>query len=214
MSNSAFLCGCDRLIFDQVRNLPGADAAHENGGHHRVELFACTVLNFFQGAFFAHATAVDAVRGHGVEGVGDGRQATFGRDLFALESVGVAPAVVAFVVVQDVRACGLEVLDALDHACADNWVGFDAGEFLVGEFAGFEEHVVGNGDFANVVHGAAEPDFLEFCFVPAEHAGQCEGVFGDAHGVALGVWVSGLNRYGEGGDDGAVADLEHFATFE
>lgn len=74
--------------------------------------------------------------------------------------------------------------------------------------------MIGNGDLANVVHGAAEPYLFEFGFVPAERAGEGHGVFGDAHGVALGVWVSGFNRDGEGGDDGAVADLEHFAAFE
>lgn len=137
MFDSACLSLCDRLIFDQVRDFPGADAAHEDGGHRGVELVARAVLNFFQGAFFAHAAAVNAVRCHGIEGIGDGGQATLGRDLFALEPVRVAPSVVAFVVVQDVRACGFEVLDALDHACADDWMGFDAGEFLVGQFSGF-----------------------------------------------------------------------------
>ena len=84
------------------------------------ELGAGFVVEFGEGVAGGSGGAVDAGGEHGVEGVGDVDDAGAEGDVFACESVGVAVAVPAFVVVADGGDGVSEEAEAAD----------DAGSFL------------------------------------------------------------------------------------
>ncbi len=141
--------------------------------------------------------AVGAGVGQRVPDVAGGDEGGEGGEVF--EAVGIAEAVLAFVVVHDGVEDGGGALgpEAVDHLGAEGGVGAHLGAFLGGEGAGGVEEVLGDGEFAEVVEeaggeGVAGGD--------GEAGGGLGGVVGDAHGVGVvGLFcVEGPEVVGEG----------------
>ena len=77
----------------------------------------------------------------------------------------------------------------------------DLGELVLRERAGLAEHARVDGDLADVVERAAEPQDVEPVARPAEHARQALGEGGHAGRVAAQIRIPGLERVREGGEE-------------
>lgn len=165
-------------------------------------------MDFGEGDLDRKSLAVGAVAGHGVVGVGYSKDPGDDVDIFSGEFVGVAAAVVALVVAANSGEAVAELWDLEDDLFAEFGVGFDHVELFVGKSAGLLEDVVGDADFADIVEGAGHVDQVDKAFVVFKGFGEVAGVFGDALGVATGVFVFGVNGLGEGEDCGIAPLLE------
>src|SRR6185369_13259441 len=115
------------------------------------EVRAAAAANLLERLLEAALLAVEALRGHRVEGVGDMDDPRDERDLVTEQAVGIAPAVHALVVVADARNDLVEVAEPLDDprallrmAAHDDPLGRRERAFL-------EEHRIGDADLADVV---------------------------------------------------------------
>jgi len=116
-----------------------------------IELGAGAAANFFAGVGHGESFAVGAVADHGVEGIGDSENTGAERDLVALESAGVAGAVVELLVSEDDFGGIAKERDADEHVVADFAVLAHDLFFVVGERTGFAENAIRDGHFADVV---------------------------------------------------------------
>src|SRR5687768_9821458 len=94
----AALCAWPHLTLYPLHLLPREQASipqnlRERQHHARIELPARVLPNLFDSLFGAQSVAIGAVGSHGVPGVASMNGATVERDLFALEPVGIAPAI-------------------------------------------------------------------------------------------------------------------------
>ena len=113
---------------------------------------------------FGEAVAIEAVGGHGVVSVGDMDDAGVEGDVVSGEAVGVAGAVVIFVMETDDGEIVDEDAGAFEDANADGGVGFDDGALDIGEAAVFEQDPVGNADLADVMEKGTDTDSFYFIF--------------------------------------------------
>ncbi len=151
----------------------------------------------FAGGFFGDGGAVGALGGEDVVDVGDGEDASAEGDFFAAQSGRVAAAVPSFVVVEDgFDVEGVDVA-ADEDARADDGVTFDGAAFFVGEGVGFEEDVVANPGFAEVVDEGGEGEVAGVTPAPTECTCQALGVGCDSAGVFICDDVSFLDAVGE-----------------
>jgi hypothetical protein len=77
-------------------------------------------------------------------------------------------------------------------------VGFNNVEFLIRQLAGFIEHLVGNADFADIVHQRNVVVLFHRFLVIPEFSRQHFGVFCHAERVTLGIRVFHIDNFREG----------------
>jgi len=165
----------------------------------RVELRARRLLELGERLLDLHAAAVEARRGHGLEGVRDAEHAAGERDVLAGELLGIAAAVPALVQVEH-PVGDLRHARALDDVAAERGVALHLEELVVGEPGGLEQHRVGHADLADVVEDPGGPDLVDLLLRHPELAREHRGVLGDPGGVLVGVAVLEVDRAGEGVD--------------
>ena len=114
--------------------------------------------------------AVRPRRGHRVERVGDGEQARLDRDRVAAQPRGVAVAVPALVMEEDVRQRVARSAERADELRARARVGADLGELVERQRAGLAQEVAADGDLADVVDAALRSGAPR-CVPPPSRAG-------------------------------------------
>lgn len=128
-------------------------------------------------------TAVDAAGGHRVEHVGDGADARVDVDLPALQTVRVAGAVHAFVVVQRHASDRLGDAGVFENRVAEFGVFFDFGVFDGGQLVWFvEDHRIDQ-RLADVMERAAEQDFCALLVRQSQPLRDAVGEQPDTDGV-------------------------------
>ena len=85
-------------------------------------------------------------------------------DIISGEAVGVAGAIVVFVMEADDGEIVDENAGAFEDANADGGVSFDDDAFRIGEAAVFEQDTVWNADLADVVKQGTNTDPFDFVF--------------------------------------------------
>ena len=105
--------------------------------------------------------AVGTGHRHGVIGVGERENPRLERDLGPAEAVRVAGAVPAFMVVQHAGNRPAKGTHAADHLRAGRGVRADLRQLVVVEGPRFREHCRADGELADVVQRAADPDRLD-----------------------------------------------------
>ena len=140
-------------------------------------------------------------RGHGVVGIGDGNDARSEGDIFTVEAVWIASAIVPLVVVADDGDQGREETSPLAQLSSDGRVHPDLRLLLLSEIAGLHDDVVGNAHHADVMKGSAVADGTRFFLREVKCLGDGVGVLDHARDVAAGVGGPALDRLGESKDD-------------
>ena len=86
----------------------------------------------------------------------------------------------------------------LENGVADDGVGLDDGEFLVGQLAGLEEDGIGNADLAHVVHGRGHAQQMRPLFREPGLERQQKRVFRHALDVMRRLLGAGLHHLAQG----------------
>ncbi len=169
-----------------------------------------------------HCGFVDASAGERVVHVGEGNDAGGDGDRFAAESIGVAGAVPAFVVVAggdlgppicvggNRRRCGREFSSST--RVTEVGVALDDSAFAIGEATGLAEDGVGDTDLADVVHGTGDAEGLDPFFID-EGGGARDisrarrgAIDADAFQVGAGIGVTVFGELGEAEDEGVAGE--------
>src|SRR3990172_8484829 len=145
-----------------IKGLPLTEQLQEYLDHGRVELRAGTAHQDFQYLLRRHGSTVSAIAADSVVDIGDVDNADTYGDLLSGESVGVAAAVVVFVVQLHDRQVVLERPGFFENAFADLGVELDELELLFIEWAALLQHRVWNSDLPDVVHLSANANDLDF----------------------------------------------------
>src|SRR5208282_3199920 len=128
-----------------------AHGFYEGTDDFRVELVCSAAFEFGEGFFGVASFLVGALGGDGVVGIGDGDDARAQGDLVAGEAIGIAGAIVKFVMVANHFADAVHGGEGLENFRAEFGVGFHGGPLGGVERAGFIENGFGDADFADVV---------------------------------------------------------------
>ena len=182
-------------------------------GQGRVVHDTAVFLDLRLAGLLVEMAAVDAVGEHGVGRVAQGDHAREHRDLLALQSVGIAAAVPALVVVADAADDLAEVapqrlvaperhMEALFAACqhflhdlrADGRMALHRGKFVVRQAARGQQHRVGDADFADIVDRGRDLGLALLLGTELHDLGKIRAHLRDAPGVLAAVAVLGLER--------------------
>ena len=131
-----------------------------------VESAALPVPDHPQGLLAGEGVLVDPLAGQGVVYVRQGHHLGPDGDLVALETVGIAPAVPALVVVAgdvagvEIGAALLHLGDLLQQGRALDRMGLHDFKLFFGELPGLAQDSVGDGDLAHVVHDGGQGDVV------------------------------------------------------
>ena len=165
-----------------------------------IELRPCATLDLGQRLHPRERATVGPVARHRVEGVGDGEHACLERDLLAGLARGVAVPVPALVVVEHVRDRLAQSGHPQQDPRADLRVLADLGELALVEPALLAEHLVGDGELADVVQRAADAQrWSRSSLQPSRQAtasaisvtrAECPRVYGSRASIALVSTVS------------------------
>ena len=164
----------------------------------RVELAACALFDLDERVLLGHRRSIRPARGHRVERVRDREHARLDRDRVTAQAMWIALPVPALVVMQHVGQRGADGLDRLDQPRACCRMGANRFELVLGQRPGFREDPRRNGQLADVVQRAADPQRLDAALRPAQPARDAFGEGGDAKRMPARVRVARLDRSGEG----------------
>lgn len=172
-----------------------------------VESAALPVPDHPQGLLAGEGVLVDPLAGQGVVYVRQGHHLGPDGDLVALETVGIAPAVPALVVVAgdvagvEIGAALLHLGDLLQQGRALDRMGLHDFKLFFGELPGLAQDSVGDGDLAHVVHDGGQGDVVHIRLgktVPQFRVGeQIMGDVVDAAYVLAGFAVAELDGGGQ-----------------
>ena len=173
----------------------------------RVELSALAALELADNEIEVELLAVDTVRCHGIEGVGDADDPAVEGDLLALEAVDISRAVVLLVMIEGAVHDILDEGEVLEDLSASGNVGLHDGVLLVGEAGGLIEYPVGDTDLAYIVEECGVAELFLLLLAEAELLGDHNRILGDSLRMLAGILVLGIDRsrYGE---DGLVAHTD------
>ena len=138
--------------------------------------------------------AIRPFRRQRVEHIGHSDDPSIEVNRVPFDPVGVAGAIHPFVVVANSGNELVQRRHAFDDGMPGGGMGADGGEFVVIERALLVEHMLRQGDLANVVEDRRIANPLDITSREVELRGQLGRVVGDPGGVAPGVEVLRLNR--------------------
>lgn len=191
--------------------MDGAEDCEELG----VEVFGAGAGVAFQndaaGFFVGEAFFIAAVAAEGVVVVAEHDDAAGDGDLVASEAAGVSGAIPVFVVGDGYVASHFEEagVGAFEDLGTAEGVAFHDFTVFDIEGASFTDEEVGDGDFADVVHGGGAEDEFLVGFGPADVAGDDAGVVADALDVGAGFVVL-IDRGPGEAEDHVVVGLFEF----
>ena len=173
-------------------------AAEECLDHFLVPLRARSLRQDFFHAAIGHGVAVGPLVAHGVVGVGHRQNPGQHRDLLGRQAVGIALAVVPFVVVEHAGQQVANLPQLRQDPVADGHVLLDVLLLLTRERALFPQHGILDADLAHVVQQAGQVEIAEPVAVNADLPANLHGDPGHALAVAEGVWVLGIESGRQG----------------
>ena len=196
--------GAELLRRDAVHgadvDFAGIDQRQQGVGRLRIELGAPAPLNLSQHIIEVHLLPVYTAGGHSVKGVGHADDPAVEGDVFPFEALGIAPAVIALMM----------ILGALHHMGYEGKVLEDFGAlrgmalhdsvFLIRQAAGLFQHAVRNADLADIMHEGGPADVFAILPGQAELFGNHGGVGGNPRGMLVGFFVLGVHGAGDGED--------------
>ena len=150
---------------------------------------------------------IPAAVGDGIEGIGDGDDASVERNAASLETAGIAGAVPSLVVREDAfRQIGIEAAEGREHFGATLWVRGNGLALVRGELVrvvdDVEQRFV---DLPDIVEECDTLDAAPHVLLEAGRVGEHERVRGDAADVRAGVGIVGIDgleqRLERGGGD-------------
>src|SRR5215210_3716018 len=174
------------------RCLMERELAGQRGDDRGVELRSGAALELCDRLLWRNSTAIDALRGHCVVGVGYEDDAGAERDPIARQAVRVAAAVPAFVVVEHPVGYWVDA-KALEHAEADLRVPLEHHPFRIGERAWLAQNLLGDRELAEVVQAGREPRELDLLFGEAQPTRRARREVGHPLRMTAGVDVPSIN---------------------
>src|SRR5580658_4752907 len=177
-----------------------AHGFYEAADYFWIELVGGAAFQFGEGFLGIASFFVGTLGSDGVVGVGDGDDAGAEGNLIGGEAVGIAGAIVKFVMVANHFTDSMHGGERLKNFCAELGVGFHGDPFGGVEWAGLIQNGFGNADFADVVQQTGETDFLYFGLVHAQGLRDHHRIRGDFLRVTLGVAVFRVNSERERSD--------------
>lgn len=154
-----------------------------------IELGFGAAANFLAGVGHGKSFAVGAVADHGVERIGDGKNACAEGNLIAFEAARIAGAVIELLVSENNFRSIAQKRNADEHVVADFAVPAHDLFFWVGERAGLAENAVGNGHFADVMEESGASEDGQIVSWNGHGLGDRNGEGGDALAMAFGFGV-------------------------
>ena len=175
--------------------IPNAD---ENVHETWIELLVFTLDELIADVVVIAGLAIDAVGTHGVEGVRDGDDPGFLGDFSALESEGIALAVVALMVAAGHILRGPDHSAVLEDVAAHHGMGLDDVVLRIRQALWVVQYGIGHTDFADVVKHGSVTQVVDLLGFPVQCPGNQHRVLAYAGGVSLGVGIFCVNGAGEG----------------
>ena len=161
-------------------------------GHVGIIELATMLGDFVQRDLDAEAGPVGSMGMHGFDHVGNGDDAGFQQDRIAPETVGVAAAVQALVMLLDNAGNRPGEIDGLEDLVAGLGMLLDEGELQFGEPPRLAEDFGRNPDLADVMDHAGQLDAFDLCLRQLQLPGERHGKLGDAPLVAGGATLGSL----------------------
>src|SRR5580658_1314804 len=156
-----------------------AHGFYEAADYFWIELVGGAAFQFGEGFLGIASFFVGALGSDGVVGVGDGDDARAKGNLIGGEAVGIAGAIVKFVMVANHFADAIHGGERLENFRAELGVGFHGGPFGGVERAGLVQDDFRDADFADVVQQAGETNFLDLGLVHAQGLRDHDGIRGN-----------------------------------
>jgi hypothetical protein len=164
------------------------------------------------GLLVRHRIFVDAAAGEGVVHIRHRDDPAAQRDLLSRQAQGITRAVILLMVgggdfpgeLEEARV-GKALQRRIERLSADQRMRLHDGKFIVGELAGFEQHGVGDADFAQIVQRAGLIEQADIFVIDpvmglvflGEMAGDGAGVALDALDVSAGFIIAALGQLGQ-----------------
>ena len=133
----------------------------------------------------------------GIEAIGDGHNPRQQGELLVAQAVRIPCSIGAFMVPADQGTHGPEGSQGLQDAVADEGVAPDECHLLLGERFGFVQNMVGDDDFADVVHNAGDFQGVRIVVADTQTSSEFDTVRRHAFNVAARVPVPAFNRIGQ-----------------
>ena len=178
---------------------PAANASHERVRDIRIELRPCTALDLRHCAVGLDRGSIRAGRRHRIECVHDGEEPSLDGDLDTGPAGGIAAAVPALVMEEDVGQRGCDRADPGEEPGALDRMGAHLRELGGVEAARLAENLRADVHLAHVVEDRAETKQLDLLVRPAEPPRDRLRVHGDPRGMPLERGIAGAHRSGENG---------------
>jgi hypothetical protein len=172
----------------------------------RIKLRTGAAQDLIEGNLVWHCLAVATVGSDSVVSISDCEDAGAEGDAFSGETIRIASAVEAFVMMSNNWSSCAKELNRFDDARSDHSVTFHLLELQDRQFGGFEENGVGNGDFADVMQQRSSLQDGELHGGIIGEAGQVGSVGLYAHGVCASLALTSI----QGGDQCLQASFVGF----
>ena len=158
----------------------------------RIKLSTHSFYNFFSNLVLRNWVAVTSFWSHCIISICNGNDSGNFRNIFALESFGVAATVKAFVVRVGTNWKIRWFWNAGKNLFSDYRMFFDFGKFFVCELSIFIDDVIRNSDFSYIVKKSCKVNIAAELFILVCENGDFMRIFCNAHRVSVGVNVLGI----------------------